>query len=458
MLNIRGKILAPSAASFLLTNLLLVIVGCNASHHPGPTVSTATSQPATSVALPKIPDRSFNVLDYGASGDGAKDNTVAIQSAVKAASAAGGGSVIIPAGTFLSGPITLADKINLHLDQGAVLQMISADVYPRANYRHPPLIGGTRLQDVSVTGWGVIEGKGQPWWMMVRHGTLDARRPELIHFANSVRVAVHGVRLQNAPTSHIAISHCSDVTIDGVTIATPDGSPNTDGIDASGDNLVIKNCSIADGDDNIAFGGRTSNVSVMNCNFGTGHGLSIGSYTRGGLNNLFVDHCTFNGTVSGIHGKADRDRGGLVQNLVYSNITMTNVRYPILFQSFYIRRLKDPNQETVRPVTDLTPIWKNVTCTNITATGDAPKCVAGILWGLPEAPIENFTFKNVNITAPASFKICYAKNIVFAADSHITITGPGKPLLLYQAQVEAPAQMEREHLDANQAATQAASQ
>ena len=130
-------------------------------------------------------------------------------------------------------------------------------------------------------------------------------------------------------------------------------------------------------------------------------------------------------------------RGGVVENLTYSNITMANVKYPIRFESVYSESLKQAEQTQTQPATPLTPVWRNVTFTNITATV-VDKYGAGVLWGLPEAPIENFTFKNVNITAYKGFKIYFAKGIVFADDSHITITGTSKPLLVYEAAVEAP--------------------
>ncbi len=115
-----------------------------------------------------------------------------------------------------------------------------------------------------------------------------------------------------------------------------------------------------------------------------------------------------------------------------------------------MRNSSKPEQTATRPATESTPVWKNVTFTNITATV-VDKYGAGILWGLPEAPIENVTFKNVNITAYKGFKIYFAKGIVFTSDSHIKITGTSKPLLLYEAAVDAPGIME-ENQDPNKKA------
>jgi polygalacturonase len=242
--------------------------------------------------------------------------------------------------------------------------------------------------------------------------------------------------------AHVDVGKSTDVTIDRVTISAPDDSPNTDGIDVWGTNIVIKNCSIASGDDHVAVSGNTSNVSVTDCKFGVGHGVSIGSSTRGGVSNLVVDRCQFDGSQGGIHGKSIRGKGGGVENLRYSNITMTNVKYPIRFESVYGEHLKQAEETATQPMADSTPVWRNVTFTNITATA-AEKYQAGILWGRPEAPIENFTFKNVKITAYKGFKIYFAKGIVFDDDCRIQITGTSAPLLLYEAEVKAPKSWER---------------
>jgi polygalacturonase len=439
----------PVAMSVLLT-VLGIATGHAEAQESQPSSSSATTQPAASAALPQIPDRSFDVKAYGAAGDGTKDDAPAIQAAVKAATAAGGGTVVVPAGTFLSGPITLDNNIDLHLAEGAVLRMLPFGSYPEPNGgEYEPLIHAHGHHDVAISGSGTIDGQGQAWWDKYRSGSLELR-PEMIAMFRITRLAIQGVRVQNAPKAHIDIGKGEDVTLDGVTIATPADSPNTDGIDVWGTNIVIKNCSIADGDDNIALSGNTSNVVITNCTFGHGHGVSIGGSTKGGLSNMIVDNCRFDGTESGVRGKSNRDRGGIVQNLVYSNLTMTNVKYPIYFHSTYEQGVKQPEQTTTQPATGLTPVWKNVTFANITATV-ADKYGAGIIWGLPEAPIENFTFKNVNITAYKGFKIYFAKGIVFSDDSRINITGTSKPLLLYEAQVQTQGNMEEKLLDANQA-------
>ena len=99
---------------------------------------------------------------------------------------------------------------------------------------------------------------------------------------------------------------------------------------------------------------------------------------------MTVDHLTMNGTTSGIRMKSARDRGGLVHNLTYSNITMTNVQNPVFITSYYPTLPTDPTTDTAMAITATTPIWQNITIKNLTATGSTN---AGILWGLPEEKI-----------------------------------------------------------------------
>ena len=194
----------------------------------------------------------------------------------------------------------------------------------------------------------------------------------------------------------------SNVTIDGITIATSATSPNTDGIDPAGSNYLIENCSISDGDDNIAVKPQSlacSNMTITNCAFGSGHGLSVGGQTNDGLNGLTVTNCTFNGTTAGLRLKADPTEGGPVQNLSFSNLTMSNVQFPILFYSYY-NILGSPgavsgsnqttpakvNIDNATPPNSLAlatiPTWKNITISNLTATGAS---AWSIIWGLPLA-------------------------------------------------------------------------
>lgn len=392
--------------------------------------------------LPIIPTNQYLITDYGAVGDGISNNTTAIQNTVNAAGATGG-TIVIPAGTYLSGPFTLTNSINLQIDSGAVLKML-----PMATFTNYP--GGTnyfvyarKLHDIEISGTGTIDGQGSPWWAAYLAGSIT-NRPFLINISGCTRVLVQDVTLQNPPMFHLVLRGGNvGVTVQGITINTPSPSPNTDGIQVTATNVLIQNCSVSAGDDNIAIGSSSpvaADIIVSNCAFGTGHGVSIGSYTGGGVHDLTVSNCTFNGTDNGIRMKSDRDRGGLVENLRYFDISMTNVRCPIMIHSYY-GSVGDPlnisvfraSTDAVHQVTSKTPIWRNITISNLTATV-TNGYIAGIIWGLPEMLVSNVTLCKVNIAATKSFDIYNARGIQLI-DSQINVPSTTNTLVLYNAQV-----------------------
>ena len=416
-------------AAFLAVSIFSFLTAC----------ATATAADARDIRpdLPKIPARTFNVHDTGARGDGAADDTTALQSAIDAARKAGGGVVEIPAGVYLSGPLQLANNLNLHLASGATLMMLPLDRYPGGTERGEDFLSGASLHDVALTGAGTIDGHcvGEPWWPFAK--VSGARRPRMFKLGNCARVLIEGVTLKNSPMFHIAFSGCSDVTVRGVTIRAPAStdpktpSHNTDACDVSGHTILVEHCDISVGDDNYTCGGNTHDVLIQHNAYGNGHGVSIGSYTNGGVSNLTVRDCTFTGTDCGIRIKSDRDRGGLVENLVYEDLKMTNVADPILIYGAYVakeREFRDLNKLTpeiaarypAQPLAAKTPIFRNLTFRNITATASKGRR-AGLIWGLPEAPATNILLQNVAIQADLPFGIYNGENVRF---DHCTITTP----------------------------------
>lgn len=404
--------------------------------------------------LPVIPATNFVVTAFGAVGDGLTNNATAIQNTINAASAAGGGTVEIPANgtlsTYLSGPINLASSINLQIDAGAMLQMLPRNavtngliVIPSWPNASIPFISGATVHNVEISGSGTLDGQGTNWWF-----PKASTRPNFIQFTSSTTVLIQGVTLQNPPTFHIMV-HNNNVglTIQNITINTPGSSPNTDGIDLASTNVLIQGCSISDGDDNIQLGSSaaaTVDITISNCTFGAGHGLSIGSGTEVGVQNMVVSNCTFNGTRYGIHMKSDRGIGGLVQNLQYLDITMTNVAYPIAMYSYY-NELGAPSSinvspfmastDTVHAITSTTPIWYNITISNLTTTVTTGKNVAGIIWGLPEMLFSNITLCDVNFSAATNTFAIYNAQGVQIVDSQLSSTGGTNALTLFNAQI-----------------------
>lgn len=381
------------------------------------------------VALPVIGTQTFMVTTYGAVGDGKTDNTSTLQAALNAATAAGGGTVVVPSGTFLSGPVKLGNGTDLQLSAGATLEMLPMASWPGTT----PFLTATGAHDIALTGSGTIEGQGQAWWNALT-ATPTLVRPQEVSFSNSTRVQISGIRLQNPPEEHIWVKGDTDVTITGITIQTlavagQHAPNNTDGVDISATGVFFCNNSIACGDDNVVMEG--TNIYVAYSQFGVGHGCTIGSITENGVSAVTVDHITMTGTTSGIRMKSERGRGGLVQNLTYSNITMTDVTNPIFIASYYPDLPADPTTDTAQTVVATTPEWENITLKNITATGSAN---AGTLWGLPEAKISNVTFDNVRVSAKTGMDIFHATGISFTGGSTVTVT-TAPAVIIYDAAV-----------------------
>ncbi len=409
--------------------------------------SSAKAQTFVAPALPQVPVKIFKVINYGAVGDGVATNTAAIQAAIAAANNAGGGIVEVPAGIFLCGPLHFASGINLRVN--GILRMLPLGKYPGGTVSPESFISGRELHDIAISGSGAIDGQGSPWWPFAKQS--GAKRPRMIAFSSCERVLIEGITLSNSPMFHIAISgKTSDVTVRGLTIRAPastdpvNPSHNTDACDVTAKRILIQDCDVSVGDDNYTCGGGTSDVLITNCTYGYGHGLSIGSPTSGGISNFTVVNCTFNNTEQGIRIKSDRDRGGFLHHLTYQNLRMTNVNYPILIYATYMaadRQYRALNSVTPAiaatypgaPITSKTPIYRDITFSNISAVV-APGYRAGLIWGLPEMAVTNVLMQQVNITADKPFGIYEAQNVRLEDCKIITSAGVNK-LAVTNAQV-----------------------
>lgn len=377
---------------------------------------------------------------YGAVGDSITTNTTAIQNAINAAALGGitnglkGGVVEIPVsslgGTYLSGPLTMASFVDLQIDSGATLQMLPYGSYPGGS-SPSSFINATKNDDVEVSGFGTIDGQGSAWWTAYNANNSMARPYTMFQPLGCSTVMVCNVTFQNPPNTHLNISAssstpCGNVLVTNITINTPDGTPNTDGIDLDGTNVEIVNSYISDGDDHIAIGGTSAfmhDILVTNCLFGTGHGMSIGSYTSAGISNLLVINCGWNGSENGVRDKSQRGRGGLVQDLKYMNLSMTNVQWPVLIYSYYqygVGTLEKATPymaatDSVEVVTNgQTPMWRNIVISNLVVTTSSNRPPV-MLWGLPEMAISNVALFNVNIKTnmgtPQTSQFYYITNL-----------------------------------------------
>jgi hypothetical protein len=239
------------------------------------------------------------------------------------------------------------------------------------------------------------------------------------------------VTLRNSPMFNLVPLRCEDVAIEGIRIEAPADSPNTDGIDPSVSRTVlIRRCTIDTGDDCIAVKagtrgfGPAQDILVTDCTFLHGHGCSIGSDTDSGVRRMTVRRCTFDGTTAGVRLKSRRGRGGLVEDIVYTDLAMRNVGEAVVITSYYYGLPKPGAHDAARPVATDTPIWRHILVRNVRATGGTRD--AGLIMGLPEMAAQDIVLENVSIEAATGLRIGCARGVTLRA-VHVT-ADDGLPL------------------------------
>ncbi|HEY5331018.1 MAG TPA: glycoside hydrolase family 28 protein [Acidobacteriaceae bacterium] len=382
-------------------------------------------------ALPGGGGMTCNVHEFGAKGDGVTKDTTAIQKAIDACtSKGGGGTVKISGGVFVTGPLVLKSNLTLVVDKGATL-LGSPD---RGDYGHTtfarhdtvmPLLGATNAENITITGGGTIDGNGHVWWEYVR-GVRDAGvlgtdhpRPMGVVFDHSKHIRVEDITVQNSGFWQIVPYYADDLQFRNIRVLAPH-SPNTDALDPfSSSNIVIDHMFASTGDDNIAIksgainspgpDAPSKNITITDCTFENGHGLSIGSEVAGGVQNVHAERIHFKGTDQGIRIKSNRDRGNDISNLSFKDIDMVDVKTAILISEYYPKVLPPEGGAAAVPIGRLTPKFHGISIENVTATGGT---TAGVIIGLPESPILGLTLKNVHISAKTGMTIGYA-NVKF---------------------------------------------
>ncbi len=379
----------------------------------------ATTWACAAVAAPGLPGprgRTCLPETWGAKHDGVADDTAALQKALDAC--AGGGTVRLAAGTYLSGPITMHSHETLDVARGATLQGVSDhERYLRPTGSPLPLIGATRERDVALVGDGVIDGNGQAWWAMVRAAKAkgsEPPRPRMILFTRIDGLVVRGLTLQNSPSFHLVPARSHNVLIENLVIRSPADSPNTDGIDPSGRDMLIRHVTIDTGDDNIAIksgqddpdhpGAATANILIQDSTFLHGHGLSIGSETNGGVQHVVAERISFDGTTTAIRIKTARGRGGVVRDIVYRDIRIANVREAVLITAYYP---KIPDQDVAQAVGTMTPDISGIRLENVRGSTGIRK--TGAVIGLPERPVRGVVFQDVVLVSPAPLSVRHAQ-------------------------------------------------
>ena len=372
-----------------------------------------------------------DVRTYGAKADGVTKDTKAIQAAIDDCSKSkGGGTVTLSGGTFLSAPIVLKDNVTLELATGATL-LGSPDHndYPQLEVFRAPgrqsLVSADHASNIAITGGGVIDGNGQSWWTEARSTPgsgivgVGVFRPRLVVFNYCQHIRMEGVTVQNSPSWQIVPYYSDDIVIRNIKVLAPYPSPNTDAIDPfSSSNVVIDHVYADTGDDNVAIksgeinspgpDSPSRNITMTDCDFEHGHGLSIGSEIAGGVQNVHAERIHFKGTDQGIRIKSGRDRGNDVSQFSFKDLTMEDVKTAILITEYYPHPAP-AGEVPAEPVGRLTPKFHDFTIENVKATGSDS---AGTIVGLPESPVLGLIMKNVHIAAKTGLSIAYATVIM----------------------------------------------
>ncbi|HWJ77048.1 MAG TPA: glycoside hydrolase family 28 protein [Niallia sp.] len=363
----------------------------------------------------------YLITDFGARNDN-KLNTDAIQTAIDTAFNKGGGKVIVPTGEFLTGAIFLKDNIELYLSPGAVLKFSDQqEDYPVVTSRwegvmrevYASCLYAENAKNISVTGFGTMDGNGLKWWHIFRNERekLSYPRPKLISFDNCSNITIKDVTLMNSPSWTVNPIRCQNITIDNLSIYNPANSPNTDGIDPeSCKNVRISNCHIDVGDDCIAIKAGTEdtsehisceNITITNCTMIHGHGgVVLGSEMSGDIRNVTISNCVFQDTDRGIRLKSRRGRGGVVEDIRVNNIVMEGVICPFILNLYYFCGPKGKDKyvwdKNPYPITEETPMFRRIHFSQITARN--VHASAGFIYGLAEQYVSEITFSDIAIS------------------------------------------------------------
>ncbi len=382
------------------------------------------------IVPPTFPDKDFNIIDYGAIGDGKTDCTEAFKKAIEAANKAGGGRVVTPAGSFLTGAIHLKSNVNLYVAKDAVIKFSDnpKDYLPAVYTRwegvecmnYSPLVYAYEQENIAITGEGTLDGQGRKWWVWKRgpgsqredrkrlfeYGAkgvpVEKRlfgggklRPTMIEPYKCKNILIEGVTIKDGPFWHIHPVLSKNITVRNVTVTGP--GPNNDGCNPeSCKDVLIKGCSFNTGDDCIAIkAGRNNdarrvnvpseNIIIQECHMKDGHGgVVVGSEMTGGTRNVFAENCVMDSPNldRAIRLKTNSVRGGFIENVYVRNIEVGQVKEAVLKVDFFYSDIEQGNYK---------PQVRNVNLENITS-----KKSKHALWlrGLYDAPIRDVRLKN----------------------------------------------------------------
>ncbi|MAW97067.1 MULTISPECIES: glycoside hydrolase family 28 protein [unclassified Leeuwenhoekiella] len=403
----------------------------------------------------------FYVNDYDAIADGSALTTTAIQKAIDAAAATGGGTVSFKPGNYLSGSIFIKENVHFTIPEGVEL-LGSEDIadYTEIDTRiagvempwPAALINVLDQKNVTIDGDGLVDGQGKVFWDYYWNlrkeyepkglrwiVDYDAKRPRTLLIQNSENIILEDLNIQRAGFWTVQVLYSNHVTVDGLTIRNNIGGhgPSTDGIDIdSSKYILVQNCNIDCNDDNFCLkAGRdwdglrvnrsTEYVVIRDCVALAGSGLfTIGSETSGSIRHVYVSNIKGLGTKNGLNIKSATNRGGTVEDVYMQNIQMDSVRtfmevsmnwnpsysYSKLPEGYDYdsipQRWKTMLMEVDPPEKGI-PTFKDITLYNIDVKG-AQRAIN--VNGMEQSLVENITLKDVHIQAAEAGQITHSTN------------------------------------------------
>ena len=473
----REKALLPGNKSkvylFLLPFLLFTALFSFAQQEKTKTW-TSSAGPLKEMALireqikaPVFKNKEYNIVDFGAKGDGKTMNTGAFKKAIETCNKNGGGKVIVPAGNFLTGPIYLKSNVDLHLKDTGSIITFSRDTadYPLVLTRwegsdcmnYAPQIYAYHETNIAVTGKGLMNGNADKnnWWPwkgrkdfgwkagvpnqfkdrdalhVMMKNKIDLRkrifgnghylRPYMFQPYECKNILLSGVRMINSPMWFISPVMSENITIENLHISA-DG-PNTDGCDPDAcKNVLISNCYFNTGDDCIAlksgrdedgrgFGRPAENHIIENCVMKNGHGgFTIGSEIAGGAKNIYAINCKMSSPDLGaiLRIKTSSSRGGVIENIFLNNIEVgTYANAAIECNMFY----ENPG--------NYMPAIRNIWIENMNVAKGGKYGIA--VNAYKESPVTNLKLLNCNLNGVDNpVKVDYVKGMSF---ENVTING-----------------------------------
>ncbi|CAA0824937.1 Pectin lyase-like superfamily protein [Striga hermonthica] len=338
--------------------------------HHGSQISMPPSYPPSPPPENCCNNGTFDVRMFGAVGDGITDDTEAFKTTWDIACGTYSGVLLVPYGyTFMIQPTIFTGPCQngfvFQLD-GTVTPPDGPDLWPANNSRRQWLVF-YRVDEMSLQGGGLIDGRGAQWWALPckphkgANGTIirePCDSPIAIRFFMSNNLTVQGIKIMNSPQFHFRFDNCKNVHIESISISAPALSPNTDGIHIENTNNVgIYNSVISNGDDCVSIGSGCYDVDIRNVTCGPSHGISIGSLgnhnSRACASNITVRDSVIKNSDNGVRIKTWQGGWGAVSGVTFDNVHMENVRNPIIIDQFYCLAKDCANHTSAVRVSDV---------------------------------------------------------------------------------------------------------